>query len=72
MFGIGEIEHKFLQCLCIFKRIADSLIETLYMKIIFQIIKVLHKEIKKVFTIIPFTEQDCKFIKIFIIVFYSP
>lgn len=57
IFGIWKLKHKLLQCLSIFKSVIDRLIQTFNMEKILQIFKVFHKEIKKILTIGPITEQ---------------
>lgn len=50
VFRIRKFKHKFLKCLCVFKSIIDRLVQTFYMKIVFKILKILHKKVKQVIT----------------------
>ncbi len=72
MFRIRDFEYKFLQSLGIFKSIVDGFIESFYMEITPEIFHILNEEIKKIFTIIPVTEQKSELICLFILSFDSP
>lgn len=66
IFSIGKLKNKFLQSLCIFKGIIYSFIKTFDVEIVFQIIKICHKEIKQIFTVHPISEQQSEFISLFL------
>lgn len=57
MFRIGNFKNKFLQSFGVFKSIIDGFIESFNMEETFEVLHIFHKEIKKILTVGPVSEQ---------------
>ena len=61
-----------MKCIRIIKSVINSFINPFDMEIVFQIIKILHKKIKKEFTVCPISKQLGEFIHILAFFLNSP